>query len=90
MALGDQSVRKLVPVFGSPLPITGTAEHMIFPSGGGGLTSDFNWGAEETLLLVSPHFFGKGGGTKAPPAPLPHPGPLALPSLHCTTVSVSR
>ena len=52
MAFGGQSGRELIPVFGSPLRIAGTAEHMIFPSVGGGLTSDFNWGAEETLLLV--------------------------------------
>ena len=38
---------------------------------GGGLTSDFNWGAEETLLLVSLYFSEKlgGRGAKASHAP---------------------
>ena len=32
---------------------------MTFTGGGGGVvTSDFNWGAEETLLLVSLYFLG--------------------------------
>ena len=50
------------------LRLTGMAEH--FPNWGlGGLTSDFNWGAEETLLLVSLYFFGKIGGDYSPPSP---------------------
>ena len=44
----------------SYLHISGTAEQFsTFVGGGGGLTSDFNWGkgAEETLLLVNLYFF---------------------------------
>ena len=37
---------------------SGTAQHF---SQLGGLTSDFNWGTEETLLLVSLYFFGNIG-----------------------------
>ena len=41
-----------------------------------GLTSDFNWGDEETLLLISLYFFGTIWGLKSPRTP-----PPALPSL---------
>ena len=37
------------------------AEHFSKLGGGGGLTSDFNWGDEETLLLVGLYFIGKFG-----------------------------